>query len=138
MSEHVFCGGYADQYDLLYDKKDYETECDLIEDVFHLYRKGEINKILDFGCGTGGHAIPLVTRGYELFALDRSPEMLSLAHDKLRQAISTNDFQSPIFLQGDIRDWEMGQLFDAVIMKFAALSYQLSNGDVLVCGQAIT
>ena len=131
MSEHVFSSGYADQYDLLYDEKDYEAECDLIEDVFHMYRKTEINKILDFGCGTGGHAIPLALRGYELTGTDRSPEMLSLARDKLKQATSNKDFQSPIFLQGDIRHLELGQLFDAVLLMFAVLSYQLSNDDVL-------
>ena len=52
MTAHsVFGAVYADQYDLLYQDKDYEIECDLIEDVFGRYGQGKIEIILDLGCG---------------------------------------------------------------------------------------
>lgn len=37
-------------------------------------------KILDVGCGTGRHAIPLAQKGYQVTGIDSSPEML----DELR------------------------------------------------------
>ena len=35
MSDAVFNQGYADQYDLLYNDKDYEAECDLLEQALN-------------------------------------------------------------------------------------------------------
>jgi ubiquinone/menaquinone biosynthesis C-methylase UbiE len=129
MNDSVFGKTYADQYDLLYTDKDYEAECDLIENVFQRYAKGPIETVLDLGCGTGNHAIPLAKRGYKVTGVDRSGEMLAHAHQKL----VTDDLtvKPPIFVQGDLRSLNLNQQFDAVLMMFAVLGYQLTNDDVL-------
>lgn len=131
MSEQVFRSGYADQYDLLYREKDYEAECDLVEEMFRRHGDGQIHTILDLGCGTGGHAIPLTKRGYELVGIDHSPEMLALARRKLEEFKLEDDLHLPTFLQGDVRTLDLGQSFDAILMMFAVLSYQRTNDDVL-------
>jgi len=82
MSDQVFGQVYADQYDFLYSDKDYDAECDLLEEVFRRYRDGNVRTILDLGCGTGNHAIRLARRGYEVTGVDRSPEMLAKAEWK--------------------------------------------------------
>jgi SAM-dependent methyltransferase len=127
MSDPVFNQGYADQYDLLYGDKDYEAECDLLEQAFKKYGTG-VKNILDLGCGTGNHSIPLAKRGYKAHGVDLSENMLAHAVEKVqRETIK----YSPVFSQGDIRNVNLGQRFDAVLMMFAVLGYQLSNDDVL-------
>ncbi|MEW6172018.1 MAG: methyltransferase domain-containing protein [Bacillota bacterium] len=123
----VFNSGYADAYDAIYSDKDYEAECDLIERIFR-DNSGSIISILDLGCGTGNHLIPLAQRGYELTGIDRSESMLAHARSKVdRLSHSVN-----ITLhQGDVRNLELNRHFDAAIMMFAVLGYQLENRDVL-------
>jgi SAM-dependent methyltransferase len=144
MSDQVFGPVYADQYDLLYSDKNYEAECDLIEEIFRRYSNGAIRTVLDLGCGTGNHAIPLASRGYRVTGVDLSPEMLAQAQRKaatnLPSAISHSPSAicpQPTFLQGDVRTLDLGQTFDAVLMMFAVLGYQLTNEDVLAALRAV-
>jgi SAM-dependent methyltransferase len=127
----VFGPQYANQYDLLYGDKDYQAECDLLEKVFQRYARGSIKTILDLGCGTGGHAIPLTNRGYKVVGVDRSQDMLSQAKEKTQSAFSIPTPNIPTFIEGDVRNVDVGRQFDAVLMMFAVLGYQLTNEDVL-------
>jgi SAM-dependent methyltransferase len=127
---HVFRQDYADHYDLFYAEKDYEAECDMMEEVFRRYGKAPIKTILDLGCGTGNHAFPLAERGYEVIGVDRSGDMLGHARSKLARFESGSP-ASPTFLQGDLRSLDLGRTFDAVLMMFAVLGYQLTNEEVL-------
>ena len=138
MSDQVFGREYADQYDLLYGDKDYEAECDLLGELFRRYGDGNIHAILDLGCGTGSHAIPLAQRGYQVTGVDRSPGMLAQAQRKATEVAQSSTpvlseaegFSVPTFLHGDVRSVDLGQTFDAVLMMFSVLSYQLTNDDV--------
>jgi len=127
MSE-VFGSIYADAYDLFYRDKDYAAECDLIERLFQTYGDGSIHSVLDLGCGTGNHAIPLAQRGYRVIGVDRSEDMLAHARTK---AAGLSSGGGVTFHQGDIRSVDMQQHFDAALMMFAVLGYQLENSDVL-------
>lgn len=127
MSE-VFGPSYADAYDMLYSNKDYAAECTLIDRIFREYGEGGIRSVLDLGCGTGNHAIPLAQRGYEVFGVDRSESMLAYAR---RKAILLPNNSGVGFQQGDIRHVDLQRHFDAVLMMFAVLGYQLGNVDVL-------
>jgi SAM-dependent methyltransferase len=121
----VFGRSYAAAYDLLYGEKDYEHECDLIEKAARHFDRLKLRRILDLGCGTGGHAIPLARRGYEVVGVDRSAEMLAEARRKAAVA----GVQAR-FLQGDLRSVRLGERFDLVAMMFAVLGYQISDDDV--------
>jgi SAM-dependent methyltransferase len=131
MSNAVFRQEYADQYDLLYHDKDYEAECDLLEEVFRRYGSGPVKTILDLGCGTGNHALPLARRGYQVTGIDLSEEMLAHARRKAQANLPPDTRHCPAFRQGDVRTLDLGQQFDAVLMMFAVLGYQLTNNDVL-------
>jgi len=120
----VFGGGYAAAYDALYEEKDYEAECDLVELVCARYGDGRLRTILDLGCGTGNHALPLARRGYDVLGVDRSEAMLELARAKAAD-------DGPSFELGDIRELRLGREFDAVLLLFAVLGYQHANDDVL-------
>src|SRR5438477_349480 len=56
----------------MYSGKDYEGECGLIVEAVQRFGLDPTRSILDLGCGTGGHAIPLARRGYEVVGVDRS------------------------------------------------------------------
>lgn len=127
MSGHVFDKVYAGTYDALYQDKDYEAECDFLEQVFARYALAPIRTILDLGCGTGGHALPLAERGYTVTGVDRSETMLAEARRKAKSQRT----ESCDFVQGDIRTLDLGRTFDAVIAMFAVVSYQTTNEDLL-------
>src|SRR4029077_2882671 len=114
--------GYATAYDALYAEKDYPGECDLLEQVFTTYAARRVSSILDLGCGTGLHAHELARRGYEVVGIDRSEAMLERA-----RSVPT----SATFLQGDVRSVDLDRRFDAVVLLFAVLGYQVSDSDVL-------
>lgn len=121
-------GKYADFYDWLYQDKNYAGECDALEEIFKKYGKGKISYILDLGCGTGNHAFILHKRGYKIMGVDRSEVMLANARKKLSKLSIAKNIR---FQKGDLRNWKMDEKFDAAVMMFAVLGYQLTNKDVL-------
>ena len=131
MSDHGFSKGYADEYDILYGDKNYEAECDILEAAFARYKSTAIKTILDVGCGTGNHAIPLAHRGYAVTGVDRSPSMLEHAQQKLLTDVLPLDNNQIKFLEGDARELDLGQTFDAVLMMFSVLGLQTTNADVI-------
>jgi len=122
----TFGSAYSDAYDLLYSDKDYKAECDVVETLFHRYSKIPVSTILDLGCGTGSHAFALSSRGYDVVGIDRSEGMLAVAQQRL-----SNEKGKVRFQQGDIRTIDPGQQFDAALIMFAVLGYQVENNDVL-------
>lgn len=117
----VFGADYAAAYDLLYGDKDYEAEVELVERL--LAGRG-VASILDLGCGTGGHAVPLARRGYEVVGVDRSEPMLAHAREKAAGLPAK-------FALGDVRDVDLGREFDAALMLFAVLGYQVDDQDAV-------
>ncbi|MFC2043784.1 class I SAM-dependent DNA methyltransferase, partial [Chloroflexota bacterium] len=116
---------YSNYYDLLYANKDYHEECNFIKSIFDKYSKKEINTILDFGCGTGTHALIFSDMGYTVTGVDLSQRMLQLA---IRKAEKQN--KQTKFLKGDIRHLDIQKQFDAIVAMFNVLGYQTTNKDV--------
>jgi SAM-dependent methyltransferase len=123
----VFGGEYANSYDLLYSDKNYTAECSVIDAIINEYGLKPSRSILDLGCGTGNHALPLAQRGYEITGVDRSDEMLARFRRKARETNASNVSCH----SGDICSIDLGRTFDAALMMFAVLGYQLENAQVL-------
>ncbi len=117
---------YAKYYDLVYQDKDYKAECDFLQSIFSKYFSKPVRTILDLGCGTGGHALILAEKGYEVAGVDLSREMLEVARKKAKERRLNIEF-----IQGDIRNMGLNQKFDAVISMFAVISYQITNEDLM-------
>src|SRR5215208_7052123 len=115
MTQGVFGRDYAAAYDDLYHDKDYLAEVDLIEQLFKLHGTGPVRRVLDLGCGTGGHAVHLAHRDYEVVGVDRSAEMLERARARAAHAR---------FELGEIGSLDLGETFDALLMMFAVIGYQ--------------
>ncbi len=127
MSE-IFGRDYADAYDAIYRAKDYEGEVDLIERILARHGLDGPRRLLDLGCGTGSHALPLARRGHAVVGIDRSPSMLARARAKASAAPLASP---PVFHEGDIRELDLGRRFDAVLMMFTVLGYQLEDADLM-------
>jgi SAM-dependent methyltransferase len=124
----LFGAEYANAYDTVYNDKDYVREIGIIDCLLQAHKDGPIRTILDLGCGTGNHALPLAQQGYEVVGIDRSAEMLACARDKAVSRWLKGDAN---FYQDDIRRVQLAQSFDACLMMFAVLGYQRENRDVL-------
>jgi len=116
---------YAKYYDLLYQEKNYEEECDFIEKAFGKFAGSQVKNILELGSGTGGHAIPLAQRKYQLTGIDVSEVMLNAAKEKNRKLGLNINLQL-----SDIRNFKFDQKFDAVICMFAVLNYITLTSDL--------
>ena len=126
MSERIFAAPYARLYDAMYATKDYGRETDAVEGAIRRYGDGgAYRRILDLGCGTGNHSLPLARRGYEMTGVDLSADMVALARRKAEGAGIRARFET-----GDVRTVDLGERFDAAIILFAVLGYLTSDEDV--------
>jgi len=112
---------YAKYYDLFYSDKDYVKECDFLEEIFSKYSSSRPNSILDVGCGTGGHAIILASRGFNVTGIDSSEYMIDLAREKAKNI----DFRVM-----DIRNLHLEKKYNACICMFAVINYLLDYKDI--------
>jgi SAM-dependent methyltransferase len=123
-SDRIF-DRYGKYYDLIYLDKNYEKECDFLENVFRKYSSIPIRRILDGGCGTGGHALPLARRGYDVIGVDASQTVIEKAMEKARKAKLKVDFRV-----ADLRSFRSDTKFDAAICMFAVMDYFTTNSDL--------
>jgi SAM-dependent methyltransferase len=121
-------GSYAQFYEALYRDKDYNAECDFLERIFTSYETAKVNRILDAGCGAGGHGLILAQRGYRVTGIDLSKEMIGLAQAKASSHSDTST--PPHFFQADIREVDLKARFDAVISMFSVMGYMVTTQDV--------
>ena len=119
-------GTYGEYYDIFYSDKDYEKECDFIQEIFKAYSAKPVKSILDVGCGTGGHSILLARRGYKVTGIDASQVMISKAKEKSKGHGTGLTFQT-----ADIRKFDLKKKFDACISMFAVLNYITDTDDIL-------
>jgi SAM-dependent methyltransferase len=124
----VFGADYADCYDILYRAKDYAGEVDLVERLLAKHGAAGPKSILDLGCGTGNHALPLAERGHRVTGVDRAPGMLAQARAK---AATLSLAHVPEFVEGDVRRLDLGRRFDVALMMFMVLGYQYENADLV-------
>jgi 2-polyprenyl-3-methyl-5-hydroxy-6-metoxy-1,4-benzoquinol methylase len=72
-----------------------------------LQQHAPVKQILELACGTGTWTRSLLPLGRELTAIDASPEMLSLARQKVGNAVVQ-------FQQADLFQWQPRQQYDMV------------------------
>jgi SAM-dependent methyltransferase len=118
----------ARYYDTLYSDKDYAAEADYVDALIQRWAPGA-RSLLEFGCGTGRHAVEFARRGYTVFGVDRSAEMLVRAQEQRSRLPSLG--QRLVFAHHDIRGLRLNRRFDCVVALFHVVSYQISNQDVL-------
>ena len=119
---------YSRYYDLLYRDKDYAGEARYVLGLLERHAAG-CRRIIEIGCGTGGHARELAKLGLGVYGVDMSAGMLETAEQK-RTSLSPELAAHIRFTQGDARTVRLGERADAVISLFHVMSYQTSNADI--------
>jgi SAM-dependent methyltransferase len=119
---------YANYYDLMYSDKDYGSESKFVHNILQQHAPGATS-ILDFGCGTGSHALRFAEMGYATQGVDLSGPMISVARRRQEQ-LTCEIRQRLNFIQGDIRSSRLDARYDAVVCLFHVLSYQITDRDV--------
>ncbi|HEY1175658.1 MAG TPA: class I SAM-dependent methyltransferase [Phytomonospora sp.] len=105
---------YADDaaavYDLIYSGKDYAAESAAVTALIreHVPRAASL---LDVACGTGSHLRPLGA-DFTAEGLELSPQMAAIARER-GCAVTV----------GDMRDFDLGRRFDAVVCLFGSIGY---------------
>ena len=118
-------GRYGIYYDLIYQDKDYEKECDFLENIFSKYASIPIKNVFDGGCGTGGHALPLAARGFKIDGLDVSEVMI----DQARRKCASAGLRLGLNI-GDLRSVSSKKKYDAAICMFAVMGYFVTNNEI--------
>jgi 2-polyprenyl-3-methyl-5-hydroxy-6-metoxy-1,4-benzoquinol methylase/GNAT superfamily N-acetyltransferase len=85
-----------------------------VEYLFDLQVVQSGNKVLDFGCGSGRHAIELAQKGCNVTGVDFVETLIDKARDNARQ-LSLNNLT---FIHGDCRNINLDVEFDAAICLY--------------------
>jgi trans-aconitate methyltransferase len=111
----------AHVYDLIYEAegKDYRAESTQVHDQI-AGRNTSARTLLDVACGTGGH-LRYLKDWFDVTGLDVDPTMLAQARTNLPDVS---------FIEADMRDFNLGRTFDAVLCLFSSIGYMPSQDDL--------
>ena len=109
----------AQWYDDLTGDIHYEDFADYYEAAFR--RRGkQVHTLLDFACGTGTLTCLMARRGYELIAVDASPDMLMELTDK---AADLENAIAPLILCQDAAGLDLNDVVDAAACSLDGMNY---------------
>jgi len=99
--------------------RDYAADADLIRRTV-LAHNPDAGTLLDAACGTGTH-LEFLLRRFAVEGLDLSKHMLRVARDRLPEVR---------LHQADMRGFDLGRKFDAVICVFSAIAYATTESEL--------
>lgn len=95
----------------------------VVNELDNLFKPYGVRTVLDMACGTGGHALPIARRGYQVTGGDLSAAMIEVATKKAR-----DQNLSVAFHHGDMRTACHGS-FDALICMNNSLGHITEQED---------
>lgn len=115
-------------YDQVY--KDIKSGNVLEQEIELIKTLAEGEKILDVGCGTGRHLIPLIKQKYKVSGLEPSYEMLkALVNNLYKNDIKyKNDYNqiiinsASVIYKSKIQEFRVNETFDLIILMWNALN----------------
>ena len=107
---------YSKFYDQIHNNKDYRLETNQLQKfIQEQFPNKKVNRILDFGCGTGHHLSALTKYAENLYGYDRSQAMLKKAMENYPTLFFSSDFG------------QIPKSLDLVYSLFDVCSYQISE-----------
>ena len=122
---------FAEFYDQLTDNVDYKKRaeyfCKLLERHGHT-----MGLTLDLACGTGSLTIELAKRGVDVYGIDASPSMLTIAQEKAAEA------NTPIlFLCQRMEELDLFGTIDTVVCTLDSINHLTEEKDILQAFQRV-
>ena len=114
---------YSNGFEAIYDNM-YQTFIDYKEEYIfynHILKEHKKSNLLEIGSGTGNLAHYFINSQISYQGLDYSQDMVNLARSK-------NPLGS--FIKGDMRDFQLNNPTDSIIITGRSSSYLLSNQDI--------
>jgi SAM-dependent methyltransferase len=91
-----------------------------------------VQSACDLACGTGTTALTLACKGIQMFAVDLSPRMCSLAREKARRA------SVPLHvLRADMRTFRLPEPVDLILCEYDALNHVPRKADLRLVANAV-
>jgi SAM-dependent methyltransferase len=102
---------------------------DLVDMILEVLKLQPGDRVLDLACGSGAHALRLARRGLGVLGVDVAPSLV--AH--CRRQAAEGGIASPRFEEGDMRDLDLQDEFDAVLLLSGSFGFfdDATNRDVL-------
>ena len=116
-------------YDTLNRDVDHAAFATFYEKVFARYGVSP-SLVLDLGCGTGKLTVEMAKRGFDMIGVDASAEMLSQAYER---KYDTAGAEGVLFLQQDMRDFELYGTVGAVVSSLDCVNYLVGEDDLEKC-----
>ena len=89
-------------------------------------------RVLELGCGTGHKPIPIASDGHPCIGLDFSSDMLAEAQRKADERGVAVEW-----VQGDMRDFDLGRTFDFVFIAANSLLHLHEAEDLVSCFRSV-
>ena len=112
---------FANFYDEYMSHVNYTHWVNLVLDLYKRAKNSYPQKILELACGTANISCELVKKGYDVYASDLSPQMLSLASEKK---------YAPKLFWANMCDKIKYANFDLVLNLFDSFNYLLSKDEI--------
>ena len=87
-----------------------------------ILKRSRAKRVLELGCGAGNLAGRFEAAGYEYVGIDSAEPMLQIAR---------RENPTIAFSHGDMRQFDVGKRFDAVLIGGRSFTYMTSNADVM-------
>jgi len=116
----------AEVYEAMYSTFiNYRDEFTFYGEILRTYNK---KSVLEIGSGTGNLSKLFTEDGLEYLGLDLSVEMLEIAK---------KNNPNCVFIEGDMRNFELEELIDSILITGRSISYLLTNEDLNLTFQSI-
>jgi SAM-dependent methyltransferase len=116
----------AEAYDVAFDFRDLDNECDALDAICTKYRGVKPASFVDIGCGPGYHCIHYAKRGLRTFGIEINPTMLDYAKEKAKRNAAAVEF-----ILTDMREFDLPQPVDLAFCAIASIHYLLSAEDII-------
>ena len=89
----VFKKNYSRIYNILYSKKNYKLE---VQYIIKLLKKFNLKskKILDLGCGSGGHLPYFIKKDYEVVGVEKNKYMIDHANENIKKYLIKSNIEN--------------------------------------------
>jgi len=129
--------GFANYYDTLMGDIPYSQWIQFAENFWNKY--GKPKTIIDLGCGTGNISIPLAEKGFQVYGIDRSSEMLTIATQKTTSRLPTikQNGGSITWLEQDMKELEIPTSVDCIVSFCDCYNYITTEAHIVQSFQKV-